>query len=505
MLSSITNPSTGFIVGGVQDPTYWAPDNFRARYGKTADETRRALNIEKKARDDALQLLPLSDSSEWSQTEQEVRTRCQEALTSEVDTLRKEIDAYKAEVTRNRGLADKAQIDQQFDNNKDALVGEVRNQMSANGSGAGRELIEALKDKDRLQREYNAFQREHRLREQAKYPDSTFWHYFIIALILVGEGLANSYFFGQGNDLGMLGGFLEALFFAAINVGFAGMVAFCLRYTFHISSGRKAVGWFGVLLFTGLMIFVACIAALYRYQAANASDTANLGLLSLPWADLGTAIATKDGILLIMLALILGIVAVLDWFKMDDPYPGYGKRQRALEEVSDWIKERQGEAIDEIHGGFVKRMRETEIPSLEGKLKILITRAQNIERVTRDYDQAIVKQLESAYHQLLKEYREENEFVRTSGTTKSSPAPKYFSEYPPLQPSDFNAKLQAREAGRWLEEYSTALTYFETRKHEAMSDKYSLSLKTVVVENFESAVAQLQKDALAQNEMTRSV
>lgn len=500
-----TNPNTGFVLGGVLDSTYWAPESFKARYEQTANYVRKELQIEKKARDDALHLLPDSNATNLSPTEAEIEIRCKNALTEEVTKLRSEINQYENEINKNSQLANTAYIDSLFDQNKDALVDIVKQQMSANGSGPGAELIEALKDKDTLQREYNAFQRANKLRDKAKYPSSTFWHIFVIALILIGEGLANSYFFGQGNDLGLLGGFLEALFFAAINVGFAGMVAFCLRYVFHVESSKRIAGWLGIVVFSGLMVFVACLAALYRFQAANATEGVELSLLSLPWSDLGKAVATKDGVLLIMLALILGIVAVIDWFKMDDPYPGYGKRQRDLEDVSAWIKSRQGEAIEEIHGNFVKRIREVEIPNLEKSLHILVTRSQNIEKVTTDYDQAVVKQLESAFHGLLKIYREENTFVRSSDTTGSSPAPKYFDVYPSLPVPSFDAPASAKQAATWVEKFSLSLGYMERRKQEAISEKYAQQLKTVVVENFESAVVTLQREALAQNEASRNV
>lgn len=505
MQTTVTNSTTGFIVGGTPDPTYWAPESFKARYERTAKQVDDELKIEESARNDALNLEPASGSKEWTQTEQAIRTKCGNALTTEIDRVRSEVAMYEAEISKNSQLADAAHIDGFFDSNHQALASVVKQQMSANGSGPGAELIEALKDKDRLQREYNAFRSEHKRNEKARYPSSTFWHYFIIALILIGEGLANSYFFGQGNDLGLLGGFLEALFFAAINVGFAGVVAFCLRYVFHRYSNKQVMGWFGVVFFTGIMMFVACVAALYRFQAANATDATEIGLLSLPWAQLGDAVASKDGILLILLALILGIVAVIDWFKMDDPYPGYGKRQRALEDVTDWIKSRQSDAINDIHGSYVRRMREVEIPALEQRLHVLVTRAKNIEKVTVDYDHAIVKQLEDAYHSLLKKYRDENSYVRSNDTSGSAPPPQYFSEYPALPPARFDANAVAQQAKKWVTQFSHAQGYFERRKLEALSEKYSQQLKTVVVENFEPAVAQLQKEALLQNQQAGSL
>lgn len=499
MQNTISNARTGFILGGALEPTFWAPEKLKSRYEKVADDTRNELRIEKAARDDALHLLPRSDAAELSQTERSIRDRCENALVNEITTIKQEISNYEEVVNQHRATAQIRGIDAFFDNNIDVLTKAARTTLSPATGGAGADLLQAMADRDTAQRELTAFRRERKLTERAKYPASRFMHFFVIVVILVGEAMANSYFFGQGNDLGLLGGFFEAMLFAGINVGLAGLVAFCARYLWHIDQWRKALGAAGILFFGGLMVLVAAVAALYRFQAVNAADVNQLGLLSLPWADLGNAVATKDGILLILLALILGVVAVIDWLAMDDLHPGYGAKQRHLEDIKAYIQERQAEVIEELYSEFLKRMREKEVPRLENILDQLVHGAKNIQKVTSDFNQAVVKQLESCYHGLLKLYREENTLVRMQDTSGSSPPPRYFATYPTLQTGDFDPAEMSRQFARNHDQFTAVLTHFQSKKQEMMGAKYEADLKSAVYAEFERLVDELNRKAIEGN------
>jgi hypothetical protein len=497
MLSTTINPKTGFILGGEFDATYWAPESFKTRYDKTARETRTELNIAQQARIDAINLEPKTDTLEWSQTERQIVTRCQDALNHEIDKLTNEINEYEKVIHTNSSFSNHDQIDNLFDNNQEVLVKEVESQLNPHGSGLGSALLNGLKNRDVFQRQYRAFRREHQRNQNAVYPHSKFWHGFFIFLIFIGEGCANSYFFAQGNDLGLLGGFFEASVFSFINVGLAFLVSHFYRKTYHIDKTNNTKGWLGVFGFSILIIFIACVAALCRYQAAQSQG---IEFTSLPWQDFTKAVLSKEGILLITLALILATIAVIDWFTMDDAYPGYGDQQRKVEEVEAWVNDKRTETINSLHLNFVNRMRDVEIPILEKKLDLLVTRAQNIIKITHNYDQAVVKQLEATYHSLLKEYRDENAFVRHDDKSQvGSAPPDYFNSYPKLNIGSINFEKITNTARTWLRTFSDAKSYFEIKKHSAMTEQYSLKLKKIVVDNFENCIKVLEANAKKQN------
>jgi hypothetical protein len=495
MLSIFKNNETGFVHAQTNEPTYWAPEKFKARYEQTERETRKALDLEARAREDGINRVPKSDALEWSQTEQAIRTKCQNALTSEIDMLTKEIDHYEREIQKAGGasLASQKNTDSFFDNNVEALQQSVGNALSIAGGSSGTQLLKAYQDRDKLQRELTAFRVEHRRNEDAKYPANKFWHIMIIVVILLVECVANSTFFGQGNELGLLGGIVEAFMFAAINIALAAAVAASLRYAGYVYTTRRVlIGYVLTTALLAVMVFVACVAALYRYMAANAQAVEEVALSALPWSQLGDAISNKDGIVLILIALILGVIAIVDCFKLDDAYAGYGKRKRAVQDVTDWIDDHKTEAADELHSNYLKNMRDKEIPAREENYKKVLTRMDNIFRLTRDYDQAIVQQLTQTYHKLLKEYRDINLRVRNEFTAATDQPPAHFNDFPALDASSFNAKVKAQEIEERMAESKSAYDHFQLRKQETQSDQYSIKLKGVVLQNFDKLVGELE-------------
>jgi hypothetical protein len=79
----------------------------------------------------------------------------------------------------------------------------------------------------------------------------------IIALLVVGELVANGYFLSGGNELGLIGGIVEALLFSILNVGVAVFVAVVLLPNlYHRNLIRKALGllsWLGFVAWAGLL------------------------------------------------------------------------------------------------------------------------------------------------------------------------------------------------------------------------------------------------------------
>ena len=80
------------------------------------------------------------------------------------------------------------------------------------------ELEEAIEGEETWRREFRHFERTNGINRQPIYPSSRFLSIVILFLVIIAEGFANSIIFAKGNDLGLLGGALEALLFSATNV-----------------------------------------------------------------------------------------------------------------------------------------------------------------------------------------------------------------------------------------------------------------------------------------------
>lgn len=177
----------------------------------------------------------------------------------------------------------------------------------------------------------------------AIYPESHVLHFSILAGLVLFEGLANAYFFSTGSDLGLLGGWLQA-----ITVSFTNVIAsffligfLCLR---HLMNPKKL--WFFVPAAIGLPIAIAFIVVL-NLAAAHYRDLLELNAasLALGGADVTGAILaplphmfenpfglqTLEAYLLLTLGLTFAAIAAFKGRTFDDALPGYGVVQRNAE------------------------------------------------------------------------------------------------------------------------------------------------------------------------------
>jgi hypothetical protein len=177
----------------------------------------------------------------------------------------------------------------------------------------------------------------------AIYPESHVLHFSILAGLVLFEGLANAYFFSTGSDLGLLGGWLQA-----ITVSFTNVIAaffligfLCLR---HLMNPKKL--WFFVPAAIGLPIAIAFIVVL-NLAAAHYRDLLELNAasLALGGADVTGAILaplphmfenpfglqTLEAYLLLTLGLTFAAIAAFKGRTFDDAIPGYGVVQRNAE------------------------------------------------------------------------------------------------------------------------------------------------------------------------------
>lgn len=181
------------------------------------------------------------------------------------------------------------------------------------------------------------------IQRAAIYPDSHIMHFSILAALVLFEGLANAYFFSTGSDLGLLGGWLQAITVSFTNVIAAFfLVGFlCLR---HLMNPKKL--WFFIPAAIGLPIAIAFIVIL-NLAAAHYRDLLelNAATLAMGGADITGAILaplpavfenpfglqTLEAYLLLTLGLTFAAIAAFKGRTFDDALPGYGVVQRNAE------------------------------------------------------------------------------------------------------------------------------------------------------------------------------
>jgi hypothetical protein len=252
----------------------------------------------------------------------------------------------------------------------------------------------------------------------------------VLALALVAiEAVLNMQFFAKGLDTGLIGGFSEAAVAAAINIGVSFISGWHLvRLINHTKALPKFFGWIGIVITASFIITMALGIAHYR-------DALVIGTEDAMGRALQTLLASPAGLqdmsswMLFMVSIVFGAGAVFDGYKMDDPFPGYGKKSRLAEEaVHDYDAE-----IEDLHGYLDDTKTEAldKLDRTASQAEASVVLYKNLigekERAGNDLSNAVAG-AEHALHALLQEFRDENKIAR--GNT---PVPEYFNCWPQLR------------------------------------------------------------------------
>jgi len=272
------------------------------------------------------------------------------------------------------------------------------------------------------------FKQKHQIGRQAHLPDSKTLIWGVVLALLIIETVGNGILFSGGLFGGLLEGFVVALGIAAINViiGFAVglyVVRFILFRNFIIRS----------LMFGGLLVDLAVNAfvnlGVGRFRSALNSNDPEAALFSAfgvspveAFRQI-TEITGFQSYVLILLGVVFHVAAIFDGFKLDDPYPFYGRYWRKREEAEIDYAQTKESLIQ-----LLTKKRDATIEEMQTASRSLTTARKIAARVAGNYIQtnqrfrAYVDNLERIGNQLLTFYRENNIRYR------SSKAPPHFLE-----------------------------------------------------------------------------
>lgn len=299
------------------------------------------------------------------------------------------------------------------------------------------ELFQLRRDVGRIETELDRFRQQNRLERMAHYPDAHLWHWGVIAIIVLVESVLNGIFLARGDELGLIGGVTQALVIALINVGIGLMAGGgCLPQLVHRAWWRKIAGGFFAIFLFGLALVFNLAVAHYRDALGGPmpDDAMHSAWTSFVHDPLG--VADIQSWLLFMLGLAFSIIALLDGWKMDDPYPGYGRLARKQQLLNDDYAATKKDLLEQLEG-----IRDEAV----NKLNQIAT---DIQRCKREYESILgarrrllasldqhLSHLQQCSNELLTIYREANRRARTA------PAPEYFSTPWVLRPPDLPGDL----------------------------------------------------------------
>ena len=392
----------------------------------TARKLDRELGISEKGAADGRRNLPRTDSTALSDTEAAIVDRVEAAMASQsqrfvgsgsaadFNTLPEDLDALATEpqtvLTQFRGRKARAQSATQI------------------------ELQSAYLDFERSQRSYRSFRVAHGLTEREPHYDMVFWRKaFWLVLMFCIEVAANGWVIGQASPGGLVQGWTTALLISVLVVLTGTLIGMgpwrYLQYNGPNGKGRAHLLWAAPAFALGCaaLVLFAFYVAHYRFLLAHTSLDAPVP------TNILTSISTQafapfeqmESLILFVVALLIGIFAVVRGAYWDDPYPGYGPLHRHMMEQRDRTEElalrlssEVDRAKDEADSAMAAVTQKAQ--STIGGLRDALSRAENGgEGWDRGNAQLIAEGREA-----LELYREAN------ANARNTPEPGYFNDDP---------------------------------------------------------------------------
>ncbi|MFN3076560.1 MAG: hypothetical protein ABT940_06750 [Alphaproteobacteria bacterium] len=288
-------------------------------------------------------------------------------------------------------------------------------------------LVNLRRDERRMLSDFKYFVETNRINHEPEYPESNIFHLSIIGAIVVVESIMNSYFFSKGSDLGLVGGVLQAMLISSVNVGLAVLTGiYALRNLHHSKADQKAIGILGFALYLCVIFFFNLATAHYRAQLES-NPLAAL-VRTIPSLRNGPfSIDNFDAWVLFCIGLMFSTMALIDGYKADDHYPGYGKVHRRYRKALDEYEAAKQSLRNAINGAVddglknLRRLADDARQSCNEYARLVA----DSRRLDEDY-KTFANDCEEAYKALLTTYREANRKVRATNP------PAYFNQFPPL-------------------------------------------------------------------------
>jgi hypothetical protein len=400
-----------------------------AKIALSVPQLDKRLNLKKRARADGAQNLPRHDAEELSAIELEI-INAAGAERSRVDQTRLEA---KAEAERRlRALAPTPQDFSGPALDARLALKQVAGRVAHDWAEAARAAAQARDDLD-------GFKRANELRRAAHYPRSPLMQVGLLFCAALFEALFSAALFAEDDSRGLLGGAITAVGLSAANVTLGFLAGFLgLRYLQHTRWWIKAMGGAGFALLTLLALMLNLFAANWRDRMAaianppELSSDASFQLWSL------LQLQTPQAIILLMLGAGVWVFATLKGYSgVEDPYPDFGKMDRAAVEASAALSDYRAEArielespVNEARTALTARMEKmrAEYEAMSRAFDESAAQMEALDAQARALDEVAA----GAIHL----YRQENAAARPT------PAPAYFSVAPPMIGPSLDALAQ---------------------------------------------------------------
>jgi len=381
------------------------------------DSLKKRLKLKERGREQGTQNLPSPDNEALDPVEREIVAAIE-------GTGREQYDAYLAHQKTYAERAADTTVQGQVLRISSVAGGAIADFQRTTNQGTG-DLYARKRAVILTEAELNNFRRRHHLERPPRDYGSKALKVWFLVLLLGIEAVLNGFFLSKGSEFGLVGGVLEALLIAGLNIALGVIVGrFVAPWLSYQNPFARILAALGIIVFLAAAFGFNLAVAHYRTAMSGdpfeASFTAYRHLRESPFG-----IEDLESWALFVMGFLFSMGAAYDGWRMDDPYPGYGQRMRhnleALEDYNslkedllydlDEIKKKSEEEIDDLTRSITSR---------QGEFGSIVMRSEALRSAMREH----FDHLESAANTLLVFYRNENEKHRPA----QSPLPARFKD-----------------------------------------------------------------------------
>lgn len=326
-----------------------------------------------------------------------------------------------SKLCRSQDINRARQADKEFERKASALLTEKHSLLLSLGDAAKRST-------DALER----FKTEHGLTRDAtqKSGAQVFFNIGLLLFLIVGEGTLNASFFAQGLDSGLIGGAIQAMMLAGLNVLVAYFIGRLLvRYVVHRSVVLKVLGFIGLAGALAAMFIIGLGIAHFRdaltSEMVDPSKTALKTLLNQPFQ-----LRDFFSWALFAISVSFGFASLLDGVFSGDLYPGYEAasklKQVAVDDFEDELNELRVE-LEKLKNEELRVIDET-LRKSQSDLAVFATLLDD-KRTAHLRLMTALRDADNSLDAVLHNFRTENQVHR-----KGLPRPSYFDTSPTLRP-----------------------------------------------------------------------
>jgi hypothetical protein len=379
------------------------------------DKVIKSENIDRLGREAGEKELPPTNATSYDANESKIILKFKDELSESYRKAKDKIAGLNNRIS-------KIDINPDFQNIEN-LPEKIKKQAANLINEFGSRLITVKEARDQLSLDLKEFQSTNNLSSLPDYPESKFLSITILVAIVFIESVGNGYFFAKGNEFGFLGGYTQALIVASANVAFAFFWGYlAIPQMNSVNKTKKYLGIISIPTYLSIAISFNLFVAHYRDELSLSFEGANFRAIS---AFLETPFFLKDfdSFILLFIGLIISVIALIDGYKFDDKYPGYGRIYRRYKEAEKKyhlccsnivkslhkLKTQSLEELDDLSENYKKDYNHLNI-QLSTKNKLIDLYEQHYQH------------LEGVCDVVLKHYQHAN------SSSRKTPAPKYFDE-----------------------------------------------------------------------------